>query len=233
MDNYGVACSWSGRLEWDEHFIQRVAAWFRELSQIDPLLERWYVTGNTPKTAVEISPTVEVLRELFTRKPYKDEMGLSFLAWNGREGPDHCSTNMRKAWMAGGYPAICVVDPPWRGEFAERFLTVDVLTRVLRAMVRVWEPDWAGVTSVEYDRLIHGTKDQLPDVDCGWLTFLSQRRGEVPPLPEPVRVESVDDKGTLIILTPERFTVSNPAHVALALEAHRTLDQAGLLGPEQ
>ncbi|AKQ70554.1 hypothetical protein A176_007466 [Myxococcus hansupus] len=48
-----------------------------------------------------------------------------------------------------------------------------------------------------------------------------------------MRLEQVEDKGTLIILTPERFTASNPEHVALAEVVHATLEQAGLMRPLQ
>ncbi|MCY1041577.1 Imm52 family immunity protein [Corallococcus sp. bb12-1] len=53
----------------------------------------------------------------------------------------------------------------------------------------------------------------------------------MPPLPAPVRVEPVEALGTLIILTPERFTVTNPEHVALAAQVRKLLDHAGLLQP--
>lgn len=75
--------------------------------------------------------------------------------------------------------------------------------------------------------------DKLPEVLVGWVTYLSRRRGTVPPLPAPVRVQPVEELGTLITLTPERFTVDNPAHVELASQVRQLLDQAGLLGPEQ
>jgi hypothetical protein len=41
----------------------------------------------------------------------------------------------------------------------------------------------------------------------------------------------VEDKGTLIVLTPERFTATNPAHVELAEQVRQRLEQAGLAGP--
>jgi len=63
--------------------------------------------------------------------------------------------------------------------------------------------------------------------------YLSARRGTVPPLPSPVSIELVEDKGTLIILTPERFTAANPEHVALAERVGEVLDRAGLLKPVQ
>jgi hypothetical protein len=44
-----------------------------------------------------------------------------------------------------------------------------------------------------------------------------------------VRIEPVEDKGSLVILTPERFTASNPDHVALADRVCELLDRAGLL----
>ncbi|MCP3059488.1 immunity 52 family protein [Myxococcus sp. K38C18041901] len=65
----------------------------------------------------------------------------------------------------------------------------------------------------------------------GWVTYLARHRGTIPPLPAPVRIEPVEGKGTLIILTSERFTVSNPEHVALAEQVRALLDQAGLMKP--
>lgn len=71
------------------------------------------------------------------------------------------------------------------------------------------------------------------NVQIGWVTYLAHRLGVVPPLPAPVRIEPVEDKGTLIVLTPERFTASNPEHVALAERVRELLDRAGLLKPLQ
>ncbi|MFL5344598.1 MAG: Imm52 family immunity protein, partial [Hyalangium sp.] len=65
----------------------------------------------------------------------------------------------------------------------------------------------------------------------GWVTYLSRRRGMVPPLPAPVRIEPVEDKGALIILTPDRLTAGNPDHVELGRRVGKLLDKAGLLQP--
>ncbi|WP_326522498.1 immunity 52 family protein [Archangium lipolyticum] len=107
-----------------------------------------------------------------------------------------------------------------------RVLTVPVLTKVMRALVLSWEPDWGGVISYGYQHL---RDEPVGPPHTGWLMYFSRRRGEVPPLPAPVRVEPVEDKGSLVILTPERFTVDNPAHVSLADEVRTLLDRAGLL----
>ncbi|MCY1044404.1 Imm52 family immunity protein [Corallococcus sp. bb12-1] len=60
---------------------------------------------------------------------------------------------------------------------------------------------------------------------------LSHQRGKVPALPAPVQVEPVENQGTLIILTPERFTASNPDHLTLAGQVQELLGDAGLLKP--
>ncbi|WP_163787318.1 Imm52 family immunity protein [Myxococcus vastator] len=63
----------------------------------------------------------------------------------------------------------------------------------------------------------------------GWVTYIARQRGKVPPLPAPVRIEPVDDEGALIVLTSERFTASNPDHVASAERVTELLDRAGLV----
>ena len=231
QDSYYVQCCWTGRTKANEQIAIRAADWFRELSRIDPFLERWYLNARTAKQAVEVSPTLEVLRKLFNSKAHdRTPMGPIFGLWNGRDEPDACSTGIDAHWMTGGFPALCAVNLPWEGELAERMLTVEALTRILRAMVRVWEPDYGVAISSEFLASYRDSSGQLPmGVEPGWLTYLSRRRGAIPPLPEPVRVEPVEDKGALIILTPERVTASNPAHVALAKQVQRILGEAGML----
>jgi len=67
----------------------------------------------------------------------------------------------------------------------------------------------------------------------GWMTYVAHHRGRVPVLPPPVRIEPVENKGTLIVLTQERFTITNPDHVELARHVRELLDHAGLLEPLQ
>nr|WP_267881066.1 immunity 52 family protein [Myxococcus stipitatus] len=121
----------------------------------------------------------------------------------------------------------CVLSLPSKGEGAERILTAPVLTEVVRGMVLAWEPDWA-VAMSESHRDMDEKADSV-DAWTGWVTYLARHRGTVPPLPAPVRIERVEDRGTLIILSPERFTVSDSEHVALAARVRELLYRAGLL----
>jgi hypothetical protein len=104
-----------------------------------------------------------------------------------------------------------------------------MLVEVMLSLVLAWEPDWAVVTSDELRDMVAPGGE--PDTFVGWVTYLSHRRGEVPLLPEPVRVEQVDGKGTLILLSPERLSAANPEHEALARRVQDILLASGLLKP--
>jgi hypothetical protein len=110
---------------------------------------------------------------------------------------------------------------------SERMLIAPVLTGVMQAMALAWEPDWGVLVSEDFrDDL---SRKGSAGTFVGWMTYFSRQRGEVPPLPEPVRVEPVEDKGTLIILTPERLTATHPEHLALGHRVQRLLEERGLL----
>ena len=126
---------------------------------------------------------------------------------------------------------ICLMYPPTQGAVHERLVEAPVLARILAAMAEAWDPEYGVAAS-------HVVRDLVPqrdrnETDVGWVTYLSRLRGTVPPLPAPVRIERVGDRGTLIILTPERMTASNPEHVALNRRVRELLDRANLLLPTQ
>ncbi|MBZ4329492.1 immunity 52 family protein [Corallococcus sp. AS-1-12] len=128
---------------------------------------------------------------------------------------------------AQGNSNVCVLSLPSKGESAERLLTASMLTAVMRSMALAWEPDWAVAMSDAY-REMDGRQGK-DDPWLGWVTYLPSHRGKVPPLPAPVRIEPVEDRGSLIILTPERFTVANPEHLELARRVRELLARAGLM----
>ncbi|NTX08639.1 immunity 52 family protein [Myxococcus sp. CA040A] len=124
----------------------------------------------------------------------------------------------------------CVYTLPSKGPSLERILSASALAALIRRTADAWEPEW-GVAISEQHRDVLKPRRPKGTPYVGWVTYLAQHRGTLPPLPSPVRIEPVADKGTLIILTPERFTVSNPEHVALAERVRELLDRAGLLKP--
>lgn len=232
-ENYYVGAYWPGRAEPLGTSAQRAEAFFRELIPLDPSLTRWFEQANSREAALksQFTPDAETLLRLFQQKRYQTEPGwLSFAAWNG----ESAASSVVDFSCGSPSPRVtdaCVLTPPSQGAAAERLLRAPVLARILRAMALAWEPDSGVVMS--HDHLDAVAPGNLPDVLVGWVTYLSRRMGTVPPLPAPVRIEPVEDRGTLIILTPERFTASNPEHIALATQVRALLEHAGLGRPSQ
>jgi hypothetical protein len=104
-----------------------------------------------------------------------------------------------------------------------------MLANILRAMIMAWEPERCFATSHAHLELVKERTGVGTFV--GWIMYFPRQLGSVPPLPPPVQVEPVGDRGSLVILTPERFTASNLEHVALAAHVHEVLSHAGLLKP--
>jgi hypothetical protein len=176
-------------------------------------------------------PTHETVLRFFKSRKYNEgSFGFSFSAWTGHEEDGRGGVVMLGCGSAVTPPPnSCLLDLPSNGPEEQRVLSAAVLTEVMRALVLAWEPDWGGVISHAYQDM---RSEPAGHPRTGWLMYFSRRQGVLPPLPQPVRVESVEDKGTLVILTPERFTVDNPAHVALADEIRALLDREGVLkGP--
>jgi hypothetical protein len=94
-------------------------------------------------------------------------------------------------------------------------------------MVSSLEPDWGVVNPLAYLRVAEerqGKKSPL----VGWITYLAASPDSISSLPLPARVTPMGKQGALIVITDERFTASNIAHVEAADNVALALDQAGL-----
>jgi hypothetical protein len=233
FETYYVGAYWLGRKESLESCARRAEAFFRLLSCCAPTLIRWFEQANSREEALQLrfEPDSATFLKLLVKDLQAGDDWYSTWVWNGESDEDSSSTHFScgsKSHIVSNY---CVFTPPREGPVAERMLRAPVLTQILRAMVLAWEPEVGIVTSNTHrDEVLKKAKvGTFP----GWVMYFSHRRGPVPPLPAPVHMEPVEDKGTLIVLTPERFTASNPAHVELANEVGEVLDRAGLLKPLQ
>ncbi|ATB35664.1 hypothetical protein CYFUS_001078 [Cystobacter fuscus] len=230
-ESYGAGAYWGHRPESAEQCAQQAAMFFRLLAECHPSYARWYEKNSTgrklPQLGFEL--TQETFVRFFGRRKYQSgKDGFHFGAWTGHEAQDqggavsvHCGS---KAEFSSN---VVRVQFPHEEFGHERMLTAPVLAGVMRAMAVAWEPDWALVTADGlWQQLSGGSR-----IGCfiGWMTYFARARGEIPALPSPVRVEPVGDKGTLVILTPERLNPSNPEHVALAWRVQNLLEERGLL----
>ncbi|RKH13363.1 hypothetical protein D7X74_21990 [Corallococcus sp. CA047B] len=233
-ETYFAGAYWGARKESSEQCARRAGSLFAVLPSIDPSFTQWFQQGRSRKDALKrpIAPTHAGLEKLILKGKDRvvEDLGFRFGAWNGApDDSDGSSFNVTCGSYSERVSNTCVFNLPHRGPTADRVLTAHVLAGLVRVLATSWEPDFATVMSSPH---LQSAETGDPSSSwIGWITYLSSQRGTVPPLPAPVRIEPVDDRGTLIILTPERFTVGNPEHLALAERVRGLLDNAGLLKP--
>nr|WP_244237335.1 immunity 52 family protein [Corallococcus llansteffanensis] len=181
-------------------------------------------------------PDPATLTESFRRGVNREKGGpaieqLGFTFWFGNEGARGEDVDLRITCgdHGGATPNSCVMTLPSRGANAERLSTAPVLSGVVRSMAQAWDPDWALATSWDH----RAAMDDTPRAGgfVGWVTYLPRRRGTVPPLPAPVHIEPVENRGALIVLAPERLTARNPEHVERGKRVRELLARAGLMQP--
>ncbi|WP_324954882.1 immunity 52 family protein [Archangium sp.] len=233
MDTYYAAVYWGCRVESAEECAQRAATFFRLLSRCNPDYTRWFEQADSRKKALQLQfePTAETFVRFFKRRGYRlGRVGFTFGAWTGHAEDDRGGmVSFKCGHEAVGTSNSCLLYLPGEKPGAERVLTVPVLAEAMRAMVLAWEPDWGVVASDDFRDSL--SQDGDAGTFVGWMTYFSHSRGEVPSLPTPVRTESVENKGTLLILSPERLTASNPGHLAQGRRVQDALLTKGLLEP--
>ncbi|HEX5754168.1 MAG TPA: immunity 52 family protein [Archangium sp.] len=235
-ESYYLGTYWLARRETAEACARRTEAFFRLLAPCDPSLSQWFEKGWTLEEALAHRCELDAasIATEFSQQEWKEGRfageGFSLRLWNGELHEAASSMSLlcgdASVWVSN----LCLFNPPAEGPAAERVLQAPILARILRAMAVAFEPEWGIATSHELHERV-APESTEGGTFIGWLTYFSHRRGPLPPLPSPVHTEPVEDKGTLVILTPERLTASNPAHVALARDVSERLARAGLLTP--
>ena len=233
IETYYMASYWLARSEPAKACARRAERFFQLLAQCDPIWTRWYETANSFEEARKLQFTTSAanFEKLFEREESHFVDRFSFHLWAGENQEETSSIDGSCGSASPVPPSLCLLRPYDEGAVGERIVSAPVMTEVVRAMVLAWDPEWAVATSREHRDSV--TESAELGTFVGWVMYFSRLRGAVPPLPAPVRIEPVEDKGTLVILTPERFTASNPEHVALAARVHELLNRAGLLRPLQ
>jgi Immunity protein 52 len=234
IETYYAGAYWGPRRETPEECARRAEVFLASIANVDPAFSRWFEGGSSRKDALKrpIEPSGEALekRVLRGRDRQFESLGYSVWAWNGApDDYDACAFNFNCGSYSEGQSNRCVVDLPTLGPNAERVLSAPVLTGLVRSMVLAWEPEAAIATSSMLREAV--TPIGRAGTFVGWIMYFPHSRGRLPPLPAPVRIEPVEDKGTLVVLTPERLTAENPEHVELGQRVHQLLNDAGLLRP--
>ena len=230
-ESYYAGAYWGRRQESADECARRAETFFRRLSESHPSYARWYEKNNSVKKALQLQfdPTHEAFVRFFGKKKYQcGTDGFNFSAWTGHVEQDQGGALM---FFCGAHAEassnFVLLYFPVEEPGHERMLTEPVLAGVMRALALAWEPDWGVIVSEDFRDALSQTGSA--GTFMGWMTYFSRHWGEVPSLPEPVRVEALEDKGTLVILSPERLSATHPEHLELGRRVQRLLENQGLL----
>lgn len=222
---------WLGRKESAEACARRAETFFRSMGRCDPSWSTWCEAAESFEASrlLPFEPDAANLARMFGRRENQEPGdGVSLWAWAGSRRDEVTGVSLRCGSASHQTSAVCLLKPPSYGPVAERVVSAGVMKQVLRNMAVAWEPEWAVATSDNHRDMVSGRARAGTFV--GWMMYFSRRRGEVPPLPKPVQVEPVEGLGTLVVLTPDRFSAANPEHVELAAQVREALRCAKLLG---
>ncbi len=223
---YMVGAYWPARKDSLESCSNRLFQFFRGLAKSSDDLSRWFETGRSRADALKASIDVgstQCLAELLRRGQHRRDMDNSVMPqlgyhvglWNGAAPGQEaglsitCGMSTTRASMGN---CVALNLPPDLKQLADS----DAMSHLLGAVVRSWEPDWAGVMS-DVARRVRGFTAKRPFVD--WMIYLKDKdmlwnRQ----LPLPASVCEIEGIGGVIITTqarpPDPHDASDMAHVA-------------------
>ncbi len=238
--DYSLVCTWGARSQTAQEIAHDVMRFSLAVLEVCPALQAWHYLA--PKDKLVLLPdTVDEIRLKVLRPGNGARRGVApdlilpvgFSAllltskkidaacWMGHTGSD-----------GGGLGSRVAINCPRRGDLAQVMTEPDMMERLFRIMVEVWQPDWARVSHTDMS-------DPEYAFPVHWMLY---GREPLPPglvLPDGVEVHGLTGAsgevlapGQYFVTTPgERFVYSHPEHQVRCEALKRVLREAGWLPP--
>lgn len=226
-DSYRVTGWWRQRKESKETVAKKIEAFLVELRKINSRFEDLYELGHAVSKPVgrEIDSSYEGILNCMKEDKQFPDLGY----WYWALGPDESITISinESCWSKPNNPAnrIMIEFEPIVDESIFSFLKVENLIQILSAIVSVFVPVWGEVYTSNHLMKVNRGRGPI----ARWILYLSLPQNMIPTMPQGVEVLPMDDKGTIIITTPELFDAENQRHLDIASAITKRLDEAGIL----
>jgi hypothetical protein len=231
MLQFKAAGYWKPRKEDLDACTARLQRFLLTLSECDPVFEKWYRKGMSGKSALRTEidlTTKENFVNMFdlgrhlrdSDKSVIDELGFQIGVWNGKKSIKMVGLSVTCGQYAsteglGGNNIMLELPEDLGG-----LKSYDQMLKVLSAVVDCWEPDWAGVYSVEAtDSREFNTS--IPFID--WMVFLSARKWVCASVPEVLPRRTDDSQGTILVLESEPPQPGDIAHIERVHQIERAI----------
>ncbi len=165
IEHYYIRAYWGARKESAEECARNLRSFLRCPALSDIGYNHWYGVGNSRKEALqrEITFDIPALEQfLLSGRNYTDfghkvmeELGFLVSLWSTIDTSDDDIGIMLQCGCYAQIPGVnsCVIDLPSIGRTAERLLRISVLQTIIECIVSAWSPDWAVVSSREYQKI--------------------------------------------------------------------------------
>ena len=214
-ETYFARFLWTARQEDASSCADRLSSFLSELRAIDHIFLTWH-EGGKPKKEYRLPVSRQQLVRFFEKGVNKTDIGrhvIPELGFAVSLVPTAQFSDIVFRVNCGGYSPwnsnCCSIELPREGDVAERIVQASKLTQIARAVVHSWQPLHGVITSHQCSKII---SPENPLRENGWITYLSEQYGDLPRFSSPVEVEKLEN-GHLIVLTGERFSCGNAAHV--------------------
>lgn len=220
MSDLYIGAYWGPRKESAGQCAERLATCLRELAAASDVFASWYEKGKSRRDAtkrpVEPSQHSDILGVLEAGSSKRDidksvieDLGFRVGLWNGASEEHSVSLNVTCGLFAqnANLRNSVVLDfPEILGELGEK----DRALQALLAVVRGWEPEWAGIIS-RASRTTRPFTPGSPFVD--WMIYLNRLDIDLSQLPASASVVKVDDQGSIIITQDVPVDANDLSHV--------------------
>lgn len=229
-ENYSIGVFWKVRQETAEAAADKLSKVFPCLIAEDPRLSTWYHRYKKPSALDADSLKNLLLKgQHYTSEGYlipELGFGTSLFSFFQDEQDVHLGVHCGEDALPPANWNDCVLRLP------EQYVKETPISRWvtwMACLVDIWQPDHGALAPSKYWQLAPKMPRWTPRI--GWMTYLRIRPDDLAFLSPDYIVRPMGEAGCLIIVTEERFTVSNPEHVEKANGLVQLLQARNLLKP--
>lgn len=229
---------WGSRTEEVDQCAARLETCLKELARCNKVFSGWSALGRgKPLLKITRESLIDLLMQgrqwSDDQRILFDDLGYHVKLHAGRTHRDwitlgvDCSVSS----SASGMVNTCSLNLPGEVDIGNQVIRWDVLSQAMQCIVRAWGPEW-GIVATS-DLIAQRRIERLDTPFVGWMVYLAEGRGAIPPLPEHYRVVRIDGFGSIIVTTVETYSESVTEHASAAGRLSAILENAGLLSSIQ
>lgn len=208
---YRCAGYWKARQEDANACAQRLSHFLSLLSSCDAVFLRWFERSESQSKSIrrEVQASAkEHLLSLLLRGRHRrdtnrstiEELGFAIGLWNGQGAPKSVGLSITCGLFDSGRGiggnSVMLELPEDLGDLQDSSRTA----RILAAIIKAWEPDWAGVFSTKAMD-VRPFSPEVPFVD--WMLYVSNKTHSIDSLPASSLLFRVDEGKSIIIVQQE------------------------------